>query len=543
LKGLWRNARAAIQVILVVSLLVGCIPYTTMGTSSISYTLQSSGYISSDNSEKSQQVEVGLRTDCFWDSYVKNPSDFLRLTDNKVNTIYFELPWVKELFTNFDPNNLDKLFAQGNWGYGYTFRDYVGFFRSMKANGIQIVFAIWGLGSSTKTYLNFFVEYPESAIDSKWVNPEYVDVQWNGKTFLQVYAEKINAFASFVGIPAIVSVEDWRYPEYLMQYSQLTELRAALKSLNQTNDVWMPPVAFSSAKVADFNDFKGDHPWTWEFSLENATVGGSDVLLQNVWDYAGVYHSAVNVAGELGAQMSKMPFNSGIVLKLYWGGSELNTNNPDYSVPLMKRKLEDIITASYLTRIITPDGEYCPVKGFVLVYKPPPTANLTDMLDILQFAKDMAYLRTAKVGGPVLEIPKDLGYATYNDRSSPLGGYMIGKGMLPFKFVYEGNVGYVNSTEKIVHSSAKDYSSEFGLNFTTSRQCTWITTFSLNNEKFYAIFHDGGYEGGVYNSDGTYQPTDKTSYLQNTAVRIDGLIMNVAAETVTIVNDQGKVLY
>lgn len=179
--------------------------------------------------------------------------------------IYVDLPWVNELFTNFDPGNLDKPFAKGNWGYGYTFRDYVEFFRAVQQKGIKIVFAIAGIGSSSKPYLNFFSDYPASAVDSKWVNPDYVDSTWGGKTFMQMYAEKINDFARYVGIPAIVSAEDWRYPGYMMQYQQLMQFRTALKTLNQANDVWMPPGSFGSARVADYNAYKR----TRKLGLEN----------------------------------------------------------------------------------------------------------------------------------------------------------------------------------------------------------------------------------------------------------------------------------
>jgi hypothetical protein len=160
-------------------------------------------------------IELGLRTDCFWDQYIRSPTEFMNLSSGRVTMLYIDLPWVNEVFTNFDPGNLDKPFAKGNWGYGYTFRDYLEFFRAAHQNGIKIVFAIMGIGSSSKPYLNFS-DYPASAVDSKWVDPHYVDPAWGGKTFIQMYAEKINDFARYVGIPAIVSVEDWRYPDYMM---------------------------------------------------------------------------------------------------------------------------------------------------------------------------------------------------------------------------------------------------------------------------------------------------------------------------------------
>jgi hypothetical protein len=202
-----------------------------------------------------QKIELGLRT-AFWDDYIKSPATFMNLSNGRVTLIYIDLPWVNELFTNFDRGNLDKPFAKGNWGYGYTFRDYVEFFKAVHQNGIKIVFAIAGIGSSSKPYLNFFSVYPGSAVDSEWVNPDYVDPAWGGKTFLQMYAEKINDFASYVGIPAIVSVEDWRYPGYMMQYQQLVQFSSALKTLNQTNDVWMPPASFGSARVAEYNAYE-----------------------------------------------------------------------------------------------------------------------------------------------------------------------------------------------------------------------------------------------------------------------------------------------
>ena len=484
-----------------------------------------------------QPIEVGLRTDCFWDQYIKNPGEFLALAKGRVSMIYVDLPWVKELFINFDPNNLDKRFGE----YPYTFGDYISFFRALHQEGYKIVFGPWGQGYCSTDYLNFFVDYPASNIgDGRWVNPGYVDPSWNGKNFIQMYAEKIDAFTNFVGIPAIVSWEDYRYPGYLMQYPQLIQFRNSLKALNQSNEVWMPPASFCSARVADYNDFKEDNPWTWEFSSEDTMVGGSDIILQNVWDYAGVYHSAMNVVGWLGAQMSGMPYNSGIIVKLYWGGSDLNTNSPNYSLPQMKKKLEDIITACYLTRILASNGEYCPVRVFVLTYKPPPTATLTDMLEILEYAKDMSYLRTAKVLGPILKIPRNLGYTTYPDNLSPMGGYMIGKGLIPFRFVYEDYSGNVDPTEKIVTQSAKDYSAEFAVNFSTSSQCTWLGMFDLNGHNYYAVFHDGGYEGGVYNADGTYQPPDKTSYIQNTTISVGTLTVNIPADSLTVFDAQGN---
>jgi hypothetical protein len=236
------------------------------------------------------------------------------------------------------------------------------------------------------------------------------------------------------------------------------QFRSALKTLNQTNDVWMPPACFGSARVASYNAYNEDHAWTWEFSSVTETVGGSDVILQGVYDSYGVYHSSMNVVGWLGAQMSALPYGSGVILKLYFGGQDLNVNNPGYGLAEMKRKLEDIVVASLLTRILTPNGEYCPVKGFILVYKPPPTATLNDMLEILQYAKDMAYLKTVKVLGPLLKIPRNLGYMTYPDGTSPMGGYMIGKGLIPFRFVHEDYVQYVDPSEKVVNHSGKDYS-------------------------------------------------------------------------------------
>jgi len=208
---------------------------------------------------------------------------------------------------------------------------------------------------------------------------------------------------------------------------------------------------------------------------------------------------------------------------------------------LMKSKLEDIITACYLTRIINSEGEYCPVKGFILVYKPLPIATMEDMLEVLQYANDMAYLRTVKVGGPILEIPRDLGYSNYPDSLNPLGGYMIGKGLIPFRFVYEDYVGYVNQSETIVNHSAKDYSSELGLSFNTASQCTWLGTFQFEGKNYYAVFHDGGYEGGIFNADGTYQQPDTTSYRQSTTVSIGNLTISMPAESVKIFDDKGNV--
>jgi hypothetical protein len=486
-----------------------------------------------------QKIELGLRT-AFWDDYIKSPTTFMNLSNGTVTLIYIDLPWVNELFTNFDPGNLDKPFAKGNWGYGYTFRDYIAFFRAVHQNGIKIVFAIAGIGNSTNPYLNFFSGYPASAVDSRWVNPDYVDPTWRGKTFLQMYAEKIDNFTSYVGIPAIVSVEDWRYPGYMMQYQQFMQFRSALKTLNQTNDVWMPPASFGSAKVADYNGYKTDHAWTWEFSSATETVGGSDVLLQGSYDSYGVYHSAMNVVGWLGAQMSALPYGSGVMLKLYFGGQDLNVNNPGYSLADMKRKLEDIIVASYLTRVITPDGEYCPVKGFIIVYKPPPTATLNDMLEILDYAKSMEYLRNAKVLGPILEIPRNLGYGTYTDTTSPMGGYMIGKGLIPFRFVYEDNVAYVNASDTVVTHSGKDYSSDFGISFGAAQQCTWLGVVEVATQRFYAIFHDGGYESGVYNADGTYQTADVSSYKENTMIDLNGHVLGITADTVTFFDASGQ---
>lgn len=485
-------------------------------------------------------IEMGLRTDCFWDQYIRNPTEFINLANGKVTAIYVDFPWVKEIFLNFDPDNLDKPFLKGNWGYGYTFRDYIQFFRALHQNGIKIVMAISGIGSSSKTDLNFFLEYPNASVDSKWVNPDYVDPTWNGKTFLQMYAEKIHNFTSFIGIPAIVSVEDWRYPGYMMQHPQLTQFKDALKGLNQTNQVWMPPASFGSARVADYNAYKGDHPWIWEFSSDSMMVGGSDIVLQSVWDAYQVYHSSINVVGWIGAQMSAMPFHSGIIVKLYFGGQDLNWNNPPYNVTQMKRKLEDIVVASLLTRILTPNGEYCPVKGFILVYKPPPTATLDDMLEILQYAKDMAYLKTVKVLGPILKIPRNLGYTTYPDRTSPMGGYMIGKGLIPFRFVYEDYVQYVDPSEKVVTHSGKDYSSEFGITFNTTSQCTWLGLFQVQGQDYYVVFHDGGYESGIYNADGTYQPADKISYKQGVIVNLNNLSLNIPADSVTIFDANGN---
>lgn len=486
-----------------------------------------------------QKIELGLRT-AFWDDYIKSPTTFMNLSNGRVTLIYIDLPWVNELFTNFDPSNLNKPFAKGNWGYGYTFNDYVQFFRVAHQGGIKIVFAIAGIGSSSKPYLNFFSDYPSSAVDSEWVNPDYVDPAWGGKTFLQMYAEKINDFASYVGIPAIVSVEDWRYPDYMMQYQQLMQFRSALKTLNQTNDVWVPPACFGSARVADYNAYKDDHAWTWEFSSVTETVGGSDVILQGVYDSYGVYHSSMNVVGWLGAQMSAMPYRSGAMLKLYFGGQDMNWNNPNYSLIQMKQKLKDIITASYLTRILTSAGEYCPVKGFIIVYKPPPTATLNDMLEILDYAKSMDYLRNVKVLGPILEIPRNLGDVTYTDRTSPMSGYMIGMGLIPFRFVYEDSVAYVNASDTVVTHSGKDYSSDFGISFGVAQQCTWLGVVEVETQRSYVVFHDGGYESGVYNADGTYQTADTSSYKQNTTIDLNGHVLGIPADTVTFFDASGQ---
>jgi len=486
-----------------------------------------------------QKIELGLRT-AFWDDYIKSPTTFMNLSNGRVTLIYIDLPWVNELFRNFDPSNLNKPFAKGNWGYGYTFNDYVRFFRVAHQGGIKIVFAIAGIGSSSNPYLNFFSDYPSSAVDSRWVNPDYIDPAWGGKTFLQMYAEKINDFASYVGIPAIVSVEDWRYPGYIMQYQQLTQFSSALKTLNQTNDVWMAPACFGSARVADYNAYKDDHVWTWEFSSVTETVGGSDVLLQGAYDNSSVYHSSINVVGWLGAQMSAMPHGSGAMLKLYFGGQDLNVNNPGYSLAEMKKKLEDIIVASYLTRVITSNGEYCPVKGFIIVYKPPPTAKLNDMLEILDYAKSMEYLRNAKVLGPILEIPKNLGYMTYTDKTSPMGGYMIGKGLIPFRFVYEDNIAHVDATDTVVTHSGKDYSSNFGISLTAASQCTWLGVVEVETQRFYVVFHDGGYELGIYNADGTYQTADMSSYRGNTTIDLNGHVLGIPADSVAFFDASGR---
>jgi hypothetical protein len=488
---------------------------------------------------ETQAIELGLRTDSFWDDYIKSPTTFLNLSNGTVTLIYIDLPWVNELFTNFDPTNLSKPFAKGNWGYDYTFGDYVSFFRTVHQNGIEIVFAIAGIGNSSNPYLNFFSEHPASAVNSEWVNPDYVDPTWGGKTFLQMYAEKINAFASYVGIPAIVSVEDWQYPDYLMQYPQLTELSAALKALNQTNDLWMPPVSFCSARVAPYNGYETDHAWTWEFSSVTDTVGASDVLLQETYDSDGVYHSAMNVVGWLGAQMSAMPYGSGAMLKLYFGGTDLGVNNPGYSLADMKQKLKEIIVAAYLSRVITPEGEYCPVKGFILVYKPPPNATINDMMDILNYAKSMEYLRNVKVLGPILEIPNNLGYTTYADQTSPMGGYMIGQGLIPFRFVSEDNVAYANASE-VVTQSGKDYSSNFGISFSATLQCTWLGAFEDGTQLSYVVFHDGGYESGIYNADGAYQAADMTSYKQNTTIDLNGQVLGIPANSVTFFDANGQ---
>lgn len=480
-----------------------------------------------------QPTELGLRTDAFWDEYIKNPYEFLNLAGGKVTLVYFDLPWVKELFCNFDPNQLDMPFAKG------TFRDYVNFFRVINQNGIKIVLAISGRSNSSKTNLDFFLEYPNSAVDSQWVNPDYVDPTWNGKTFLDMYAYKINSFTSFVGIPTIVAVEDWRYPGYMMQHSQLTRLKDDLKSMNETNDLWMPPASFGSAGVADYNAFEENHTWVSEFSSDGMTVGGSDAILQGVWDTYQVYHSSVNVAGWIGAQMSTMPYGSSIILKLYFGGQDLGLNNPGYNLVEMKKKLEDIIVASYLTRILTPNGEYCPVKGFILVYKPPPLATLGDMLDILQYAQTMEPLKYAKIIGPVLAIPKDLGYSTYFDRTSPMSGYLIGTGLVPFRFVLKDNIPYLSSNEKIVTQSGKDFSADFNLIFNTSTQCTWLAVVYLNGQDFFVVFHDGGYESAVYMANGTIQAADTSSYKQNAMINLNNSSINIPADSVIFLDSHG----
>ena len=336
------NIKAIVGLLIVIVLAAGNTSSLANGSLQANRNIALSGIIKSNSSQSS--IELGLRTQCFWDNYIASPNDFLKIAENDTTMVYMDLPWVKEIFSNFDPLNLDKPFGKGNGGYTCTFKDYINFFRVMNEHKIKIVLAISGIGSSSQNNLDFFTEYPTAAVEDQWVNPDYVDSSWSGRTFLQMYAEKINNFTNFVGIPAIVTVEDWRYPNYMMQYTQLKQLETELKTLNQTNELWMP-LAMSSARVAGYNSYDESHPWTYGFNNETNVNFVADIILQNSWDSQEVYHSALNAVGWIGAQMSNLPYGTGIILKLYFGGQDLNSNNPDYDTAGMKQKIKDIIRA------------------------------------------------------------------------------------------------------------------------------------------------------------------------------------------------------
>ena len=84
----------------------------------------------------------------------KKPIEFINKTAGKITLVYVDLPWVKELFTNFDPNDLNKPFLAGNWGYPYTFADYINFFRVLHQEGIKVVFTEEAYTSKASFYDN-----------------------------------------------------------------------------------------------------------------------------------------------------------------------------------------------------------------------------------------------------------------------------------------------------------------------------------------------------------------------------------------------------
>ena len=38
-------------------------------------------------------IELGLRTDCFWDQYIRSPTEFMNLSSGRVTMLYIDLPW------------------------------------------------------------------------------------------------------------------------------------------------------------------------------------------------------------------------------------------------------------------------------------------------------------------------------------------------------------------------------------------------------------------------------------------------------------------
>ena len=465
-----------------------------------------------------------MRTSAFWTQYVTDPAAFLRNTEGIVNMIMLDVWWPKEIFTNFDPENLDKQWIP----FPYSYRDFISFFRQIHPR-VEIVFGLAGDGYSDRPELNFFQEYPAARIDTRWINPDYRDQAWDNKTFLEEYAERLNLFAEIVGIPFIYSFEDWRYPECLITTEKAIFFRSKMQTLNPASKVYVPsPMGFTSSRSATYNWFADDHAIAWE-AVGNTDNVIADVLLQNVWDSAKVYHSAMNVPGWLGAQMCVMPKERGMILKLYWGGSGLETNNPRYNIAQMKKRLKDIVLASYLTRVVRPEGEWCPVVGFIIVYKPPPVCTMEDILEVLNFARRMEFLRRVPVHSPILKIPASLGRDT-SDPVDPLNGYQVSKGLIPMRFVHEHYVASVPPGELVVEQSKRDYSSDMGIEFSAPLRCTWLITFTADR-KYYLIYHDGGYE--LYDA-------DTSSYLELETIEINGLTLDIPADSVTLWDEKGN---
>jgi hypothetical protein len=479
-------------------------------------------------------MKVGLRTNSFWDDYVKNPAAFLSIANGRINFITQDAWWTKQLFTNFNPANMTNYIFNK-----YPASDYVNFFRAVYNAGIKVWLGLAGVGLATSPSDNFFLEYPNSVVGTRWINPDYADPSWGGNMMLEEYAERLDVFAKTIGIPLNYYFEDWQYPDYLITTARAMRFRNRIKALDPNSKVYGPGMGFCSSRPVDYNWFAADHPKVWEY-IGNSDGIITDVILQRVWNYSQVYHSAMNVSGWLGPQMCAMSASTDMVFKLYWGGADLNMqDNPNYSIAKNKEKLKEAILAAYLTRIIGPEGEWCPIGQIAICYKPPPTSTIYDLLEVLDYARNMEYLKQVTVKTPVLVVSRTLGQGV-GDAHDPLSGYMNYRGLIPTRFVHEDNVGYVKPTDILVTHSCKDYSADMGYTFNAPLNCTWLVPFNRSNRDYAAIFHDGGYESGNVDYKGASLPADKTSYLQPETITLNGLSLGIPPDSVTIVDNAGN---